>query len=171
MAELTNNDRLSIWRDFMRVNDADVPFTKPELRIAVDLMDAWANANQASLISSLSAATVGDATFDETGGTVDHVWTLASHGLAVGDIVRFTAIGTGAVGYSQDVDYYVVQETANEFTLSSSVGGAVIEGTGDSVGTWTLQVRKAQEFVDGSNAAQKARLFAMVLLRRYNAGV
>lgn len=77
---------------------------------------------------------VGDATFAGTGD----IWTFAAHGLVDDDRVRFSAVGTGAVGYAVDTDYYVITSATNTFQLSATEGGAAIVGTGDSVGTWTL---------------------------------
>ena len=90
-------------------------------------------------ITTAATTTLGAATYDEAGGTVDDVWTLAAHGLAVGDHVRFSAVGTGATGYAVDTDYWVAAVPgATEFTLAATSGGAAIAGTGDSVGIWTL---------------------------------
>ena len=87
----------------------------------------------------LAATELGDAAYTETGGVTEDMWTLAAHGLVVGDHCRFTAVGTGATGYAVDTDYWVAAVTnANVFTLSATNGGAAIEGTGDSAGTWTI---------------------------------
>lgn len=85
-------------------------------------------------------SSLGAATYDETGGAAEDLWTLASHGLAVNDTVRFSAAGTGATGYSSGIIYYVASvPSANTFTLSATESGSAIEGTDDSVGTWTLE--------------------------------
>ena len=83
--------------------------------------------------------TLGAAAYTETGGVTEDMWTLAAHGLAVKDHVRFTAVGTGATGYAVDTDYWVAAVTnVNVFTLSATNGGTAIAGTTDSTGTWTL---------------------------------
>ncbi len=82
--------------------------------------------------------TLGAATYDETGGASEDLWTLSAHGMDDGQRVQFSAVGTGASGYAADTDYYVVGSTANAFQLSATLGGAAIAGTGDSAGTWTL---------------------------------
>ena len=89
----------------------------------------------------VDATTLGSATFDVTGGAAEDLWTLASHGLAVGDPVRFSAVGTGASPYEAGVTYWVATvPTANTFTLSATESTIILEGTTtDSVGTWTLQ--------------------------------
>lgn len=88
----------------------------------------------------IDSATIGAATYDETGGAAEDLWTLSSHGLAVGDPVRFTAVGTGATGYAVNTVYWVAAvPSANTFTISATEGGSAIEGTGDSSGTWTLE--------------------------------
>lgn len=82
---------------------------------------------------------LGNATYDETGGGVEDEWTLTSHGLQVNDRVEFTAVGTGATGYAVDTAYWVASvPNANTFTLAATQGGSAIEGTGDSGGTWTI---------------------------------
>jgi hypothetical protein len=66
---------------------------------------------------------IGTATFADASDT----WTVSvTHGLAVGDRVRFTASG------ATEPSTYAV-------TLSATLGGGVLEGAGsDSDGTWTL---------------------------------
>ena len=88
----------------------------------------------------VNADTIGDATFDVTEGGVEDEWTLNSHGLKVGNRVKFTAVGTGAEPYAVDTDYWVVNiPDSDTFQLSATKGGSVLEGTGtDSSGTWTL---------------------------------
>ena len=84
-------------------------------------------------------STLGNATYDETGGGVEDEWTLTAHGLAVDDVVHFTAVGGGASGYAVNTQYKVkAVPTANTFTIGLESGGAAIAGTGDSTGTWTL---------------------------------
>ena len=100
-------------------------------------------------IASPAGTTIGACTYDEAGGGVDDEWTKATHGLAVGDSVIFTAVGTGASGYAISTRYYVAAiPTASTFTLSATLGGSAIEGTGDSSGTWTLIHYSAQDTVD-----------------------
>lgn len=166
MAELTDQDRRDIWGEWMRINTDPTPFVKAELRAAVDLTDAWIEANQSGWLTSLDAVSVGDATFAEATDT----WTLTAHGLAVDDIVRFTVVGTGADGYVVDVNYYVVAADANTFQLSTGKGGPVQTSTADSVGTWTIEDRKGADFKAGSNAVQKAFLFSEVVRKRYDVG-
>lgn len=167
MATLSNADRLAIWAEWQSTpGKDDGSYLKHELRAAVDLMDQWANANQGSMVASLGSVTVGDATFVASTDT----WTSASHGLAVGDSVRFTAVGTSDSGVGLDVTYWVVAATTNTFQLSFTPGGSVIDGTEDSVGTFTVEDRRAQGFLDGSTTATKAWLFAEVIRKRYDVG-
>lgn len=54
---LTPTERDQVWRAFMRVvDDEPCPFTKAQLRAAVDAADDWATANAASFNSALPAA-------------------------------------------------------------------------------------------------------------------
>jgi len=89
----------------------------------------------------INSDSLGTATFDVSGGTSEDLWTLASHGLSVGDPVRFTAVGTGAAPYAVDTVYWVATvPTANTFQLSATESTTVLEGTStDTVGTWTLE--------------------------------
>ena len=59
----------------------------------------------------------------------DNKVTLATHGLVDGDKVIFTALGT-ATGISTGVTYYVINKTTNDFQLSLTLGGSVIDITG-----------------------------------------
>lgn len=100
-------------------------------------------------ISSPAPTSIGNCTYDEAGGGVDDEWTKSTHGLAVGDGVIFTAVGTGATGYAIATKYYVAAvPDSGTFTLSATLGGDAIEGTDDSVGTWTLVRSTAQNMVD-----------------------
>jgi hypothetical protein len=102
-----------------------------------------------SNITTPAGTSLGNATYDETGGAEEDLWTLATHGLSVGDSVIFTAAGTGATGYAASTRYYVAAvPSANTFTLSDTLGGDAIEGTGDSSGTWTIARYSAQDKVN-----------------------
>jgi len=87
-----------------------------------------------------AATSLGAATFDVTGGASEDLWTLASHGLSVGDEVLFSAVGTGAEPYAVNTSYWVAAvPSSSTFQLSATKSTTVLEGTGsDSSGTWTL---------------------------------
>ncbi len=110
--------------------------------------------NIVSPVGTTPSIAIGDCTFDETGGTVDDEWTKTDHGLFIDDSVMFTTVGTGATGYAVDTRYFVVglPDVDDTFTLSATLGGAVIAGTGDSVGTWTLEQLTAQDVLDAIEA-------------------
>ena len=114
--------------------------------------------------------TVGTSTFDYTGNADgEDLWTSSDHGLLVGDEVQFTAVGTGADEYAIDTPYWVSSVVnSDDFQLSATKGGSVLEGTADSVSTWTLkkakQVTKSdfdrllREMIEGTtNAAPLTR--------------
>lgn len=116
---------------------------------------------------AIKVGELGNATYDETGGTAEDLWTLASHGLTVGSRVQFSAVGTGATGYTvAPTDYYVVAVFgANEFQLSATKGGSPVEGTDDSAGVWTV-VRMAEDFYvqqTGAGAYHIARLIFEII--------
>lgn len=56
MANLADADRQAVWQqlmaDFSRTRD-ELPLTKPDLRAAVDAIDAWVNSNAASLNAAI----------------------------------------------------------------------------------------------------------------------
>lgn len=59
MAVLTDNDRVDIWREYMRYGSNEretMGLTKPELRAAIDATDDWINDNQASYNNALPTA-------------------------------------------------------------------------------------------------------------------
>jgi len=100
-------------------------------------------------ITAPTGTSIGDCTFDFAGGGVDDEWTKATHGLSVGDSVIFSVVGTGATEYAIATRYYVAAVPgAGTFTLSATLGGSAIEGTADSVGTWTLIRYSAQDTID-----------------------
>lgn len=53
MAVLSNNDRLSVWAEFMRASHGSGTITKAELRAAVDAIDQWADDNAASFNTAI----------------------------------------------------------------------------------------------------------------------
>jgi len=104
---------------------------------------------------NIDVSSLGNASFDFTGGGVEDEWTLASHGLTVGARVQFSAVGTGADEYLVSTDYWVsAVPDANTFQLSATKGGSVLEGSADSAGTWTI-VRQSERFwVEGPSSTQ-----------------
>lgn len=93
---------------------------------------------------------VGDFSYDETGGTAEDLWTISSgtHDLSVGDMVRFSSAGDGPTSaYSAGVVYFVASvESTTEITISATDGGSAIEGSGDSTSDWTLELLTATDF-------------------------
>ena len=55
MAALPEQDRERIWRWFMRANSEPCPFTKAQLRAAIDATDTWIDTNAAAFNSALPA--------------------------------------------------------------------------------------------------------------------
>lgn len=68
------------------------------------------------------------------------VITLASHGLTVNDIVKFTTSGTLPTGIVSGTSYYVISTglTANAFEISATAGGTAINTSGSQSGTHIL---------------------------------
>lgn len=92
---------------------------------------------------NVKVGSIGNATFDVTGGAFEDLWTSAGHGLITGDRIQFTVVGTGATPFLITTDYYVIKKDANTFqlasTLANAIAGTQIEGTGgDSAPTWTF---------------------------------
>lgn len=95
-------------------------------------------ATLSGLTTEDKAAVAGGETVTITASTDDV--TLATHGLTAGDEVFFSAIGTGADELAVNTRYFVhTVAGANEFSLTTTVGGSEIAIADDSVGTWTLQ--------------------------------
>ncbi len=86
-----------------------------------------------------STAIGGNWTFDFTSGDVEDMWTTgSSHGLAVGDAIRFLTSQSQPDAYNANTTYYVVHvESATKLQLSNTIGGSVIEDGADSSGNWT----------------------------------
>lgn len=66
------------------------------------------------------------------------VWTKASHGLSNGDPVVLSTTGALPTGYVAGTTYYVVNQTANTFSLAATVGGLAINTSGAQSGTHTI---------------------------------
>lgn len=68
------------------------------------------------------------------------VFTLTSHGLRVGDRVRFTTTGALPTGLALVTDYFVSNvPNANTFRVSATLGGADVNTSGSQSGTHTAQ--------------------------------
>lgn len=72
----------------------------------------------------------GAVTFQDAGDTV----TFNNHGLANGDIVRFSVIGT-TTGIVINTNYYVIGVATNTFQLAATRGGVALVLTTDGTGT------------------------------------
>ena len=93
---------------------------------------------------------IGNVTF--TAST--DLWNLASHGLANGDAVEFSAIGTGPTGeFAVSTRYWVVGVSGADFQLAASKGGGAILSASNSSGTWTLQRSGYQGAIDDAITA------------------
>lgn len=67
------------------------------------------------------------------------LWTLSTHGFALGDEIQITTVGTGGGGLAIDTPYWVISlDSADTFTVSATKGGSVVTVTGDTAGTWKL---------------------------------
>ena len=53
MTVLADTERLKIWRFFMRQNVEPTPYTKVDLKAAIDAADAWADNNASSFNTAL----------------------------------------------------------------------------------------------------------------------
>lgn len=88
-------------------------------------------------ITGVNGATLGTVTMTIASPAV---FTLTSHGLVAGDIVKFTTTGALPTGLTVGTKYYVISSglTANAFEVSATLGGAAINTTGTQSGTHTL---------------------------------
>ncbi|KKN73788.1 hypothetical protein LCGC14_0397360 [marine sediment metagenome] len=87
------------------------------------------------------STSIGTTTFIFTGSAVEDEWTTSTaHGLSVGDMVSFSAVGTAPTEYALGVIYYVATvPTTLTFTLSANEDTTPLAGTANSSGTWTIQ--------------------------------
>lgn len=89
-----------------------------------------------------------------TGAAATNIFTSAAHGLAVDDVVRFTAI-TGGTGAAIDTNYWVITvPDANTFTLSATKGGSALDITADM--TAGTAIKANLDTVDDSAVASQA---------------
>ncbi len=78
---------------------------------------------------------VGDFTTDF--GTDDKL-DLVTHGFANGDIVHVASAGTIPAGLLVSTKYFVINQTANDFELSLTLGGSAVDITDDGTGTHSV---------------------------------
>lgn len=104
--------------------------------------------SEATALYEVGPDSPGGASFDETGGAFEDLWTVTDHGLVYGDVIEFTEAGTGATGYAIDTPYKVMHvPTSDTFRLRSWTSGppyppnadTPVEGTGDGSG-WLFSV-------------------------------
>jgi len=114
--------------------------------------------------TAASPTVLGTATYDETGGAAEDLWTVSAvHGLSVGGQAVFTIAGTGATGYVVNTGYYVAAvPSTTTLTLSATSGGAAIAGTGDGTG-WTI----ATPAYNSGLVFRKNPVFSRVKIQRY----
>ena len=62
MAVLSDQDRFSVWADWMRKNMDNISITKSELRAAVDALDDFMNTNAAVINSAIPQPARGSLT-------------------------------------------------------------------------------------------------------------
>jgi hypothetical protein len=62
------------------------------------------------------------------------VITSVAHGLSNGDYITFLTTGALPTGLTMDMNYYVVNKTADTFQVSLTIGGAAINTTGTQSG-------------------------------------
>lgn len=68
---------------------------------------------------------------------------ITTHGLSDGQQVRFSSTGTLPTGITAGTIYYVINSTASDFQISTSLGGSVQGLSGTPTGTATCWVQRA----------------------------
>lgn len=92
-----------------------------------------------------------------------------SHGLADGEPINLTNSGGGVPPeLAVNTDYYVLNATANDMQVASTVGGAAIDFSTDGTGTTTLWTGRKQ--ILRAACADSASLYKYALLTYTNAG-
>jgi hypothetical protein len=76
-----------------------------------------------------------------------------SHGLLDNDIVTFTSTGTLPTGITANSRYYVINKTANDFQISTSLGGSVQALSGTPSGTATVGVQRTTQVFTADQVA------------------
>lgn len=66
-----------------------------------------------------------------------------AHTLLDNDIVSFTTTGVLPTGITAGVQYYVINRTADDFQISTSLGGSAVGLSGTPSGTWAVGVERA----------------------------
>lgn len=87
----------------------------------------WSNVSKVTALTSISNASPA-------------VFTLNSHGLAVGDTFQLTTSGSLPTGLSTGTDYYVISAGfgANSFQVSATAGGSAINTSSAGSGTHSM---------------------------------
>lgn len=82
------------------------------------------------------------------------VFTMANHGLAVNDTVRFETTGALPTGLVANTTYHVISAglTTNAFRVSTSQGGAAVNTSGSQSGTHTLWSLTARNIASGNGS-------------------
>jgi hypothetical protein len=66
-----------------------------------------------------------------------------AHGLNNDDIVSFGTTGVLPTGIVAGTQYYVINKSADDFQISTSIGGSIIGLSGTPSGTWDVGVQRA----------------------------
>lgn len=95
---------------------------------------------RASYLLTDGVGTLGTATATVTYSGTANILSLNSHGLNVGDPVLLTTSGTLPTGLSPSVVYYVIATNlgANQFSVSSTLGGSIQTFSTSGSGTHTV---------------------------------
>ncbi len=136
--------------------------------------------------NSLVIKTASDTVGIGVGGTFtaradsDVIQTASSHGLLVGDRVRVTQPDTPTNGLSNNTDYWVTSTSIvavagqtitspNALTISSSIGGSVVNITADIIGaSATLQQMGPLDQVSNSEATGDWRKVVFGIMEMLN---
>jgi hypothetical protein len=102
---------------------------------------------RASYLLRDGVGTLGTATATVTYSGTANILSLNNHGLVVGDPVIFTTTGTLPTGLATATIYYVIATNlgANQFSVSTSLGGAI--ATFSTTGSGTHTVHSASNLV------------------------
>jgi len=94
---------------------------------------------RASYLLTDAVGTLGTATATIT-YSATNILALNNHGLNAGDAVQFSTSGTLPTGLSAGTTYYVISTNlgANQFSLSTSLGGGILSITAAGSGTHTI---------------------------------
>ncbi len=129
------------------VRDIEWSFINGLYQLPVDNTTARKTRGLLAAITSNVIDATGGTTATGTAAAATDLITLTAHGLVNGDTVRFTSVGA-ATPLTTAIPYYVVNSSANTFSVSLTKGGAAVDITVDGTVIWKKGVTLTKAMID-----------------------